>query len=74
MMRSIAWLALLACSVAMQRWPVSANAIACSMVSRSRISPIRITLGAWRSEFFSALSQLSVSSPTSRWVMMQFLC
>ena len=48
--------------------------MACSMVSRSRISPIRITSGAWRSEFLSAASQLSVSSPTSRWVMMQFLC
>jgi len=29
----------------------------------SRISPIRITSGAWRSVFFSADSQLSVSSP-----------
>ena len=74
MTRSSAWLALLACSVAMHRWPVSAKAIACSMVSRSRISPIRITSGAWRSVFFSAASQLSVSRPTSRCVTMQFLC
>ena len=69
MIRSSAWLALLACSVARHRWPVSAKAIACSIVSRSRISPIRITSGAWRSVFFSAASQLSVSTPTSRCVI-----
>ena len=74
MMRSSAWLELLACSVAMHRWPVSAKATACSMVSRSRISPIRMTSGAWRSVFFSAVSQPSVSMPTSRCVTMQFLC
>jgi hypothetical protein len=44
------------------------------MVSRSRISPIRITSGAWRSVFLSAASQLSVSMPTSRCVTTQFLC
>ena len=54
MIRSIVWLALLACSVPRQRWPVSAKAIACSIVSASRISPIRITSGAWRSVFLSA--------------------
>ena len=43
------------------------------MVSRSRISPIKITSGAWRSVFLRAASQLSVSRPTSRCVMMQFL-
>jgi hypothetical protein len=32
----------------------SANAIACSIVSASRISPIRITSGACRSVFFNA--------------------
>ena len=74
MIRSSAWLALLACRVARHRWPVSAKATACSMVSRSRISPIRITSGAWRSVFFSAATQLSVSTPTSRCVTMQFLC
>ena len=74
MIRSSAWLALLACSVARHRWPVSANATACSMVSRSRISPIRITSGACRRLFLSAMLQPSVSSPTSRWVTMQFLC
>ena len=42
--------------------------------SMSRISPIRITSGAWRKVFFSALSQESVSTPTSRWVIRQFWC
>ena len=74
MMRSSAWFELLACSVARHRWPVSANAMAWSMVSRSRISPIKMTSGAWRSVFFSAASQLSVSMPSSRCVTMQFLC
>ncbi len=74
MMRSIAWLALLACSVASTRWPVSAKAMAWSMPSRVRTSPIMITSGAWRRVFFSAASQLSVSMPTSRWVMMQPSC
>ena len=74
MMRSIAWLALLACKVAKHKWPVSANAIACSMVSASRISPIKITSGAWRKVFFKAISQLSVSMPTSRCITTQFLC
>ena len=71
MMRSSAWLALLACSVARHRWPVSANWMPNSMVSRSRISPIRITSGAWRRVFLSAECQLSVSTPTSRWVTTQ---
>ncbi|MCY1314740.1 hypothetical protein D9M70_654480 [compost metagenome] len=56
------------------RWPVSAKARACSMVSRSRISPIRITSGAWRRVFFSAAWKLRVSTPTSRWLMIDFLC
>ena len=34
MMRSIAWLALFECSVARQRWPVSAKVIAASIVSQ----------------------------------------
>ena len=68
MIRSIVWLALLACSVARHRWPVSAKAIACSIVSASRISPTRITSGAWRSVFFSAWCHECVSMPTSRCV------
>ena len=74
MMRSSAWLVEFACSVHITRWPVSAKAIACSIVSRSRTSPIRITSGAWRSVFFSATCQVSQSTPTSRCEMMQFLC
>ncbi len=74
MMRSRAWLVEFACRVDMHRWPVSAKAMPYSIVSRSRISPMRITSGAWRSVFLSALNQLSVSTPTSRCVMMQFLC
>ena len=35
---------------------------------------LRITSGAARSEFFSAISQLSVSTPTSRCVTMQLRC
>src|SRR6188508_3286416 len=45
-----------------------------SMVSRSRISPIRMTSGAWRSVFLSAACQFSVSTPTSRCVITQPLC
>ena len=66
MMRSIAWLALLECKVPMQRCPVSANVIAASMVSVSRISPMRMTSGACRSVFFNAFWNESVSKPTSR--------
>lgn len=52
--RSNVWLALLACNVPRHKCPVSAKAMACSMVSVSRISPIKITSGAWRSVFFRA--------------------
>ncbi|MNN63557.1 hypothetical protein D3C81_1789410 [compost metagenome] len=41
------------------------------MVSRSRISPIMITSGAWRSAFLSAVCSDAVSLPTSRWLMME---
>ena len=44
--------------------------MAYSMVCRVRISPIRITSGAWRRVLRSATSKDSVSTPTSRWVMM----
>ena len=74
MILSSAWFALLACSVARHKWPVSANWIPYSMVSLSRISPIRMTSGACRSVFFNAACQDSVSTPTSRWVITQPLC
>ena len=53
--------------VDMTRWPVSAAVSAVSMVSRSRISPTRMTSGSWRSALFSAWPKLIVSTPTSRW-------
>ncbi len=43
------------------------------MVCLSRISPIRMTSGAWRSAFFSATSKALVSVPTSRWFTIDFL-
>ncbi len=36
------------CSVPKVKWPVSAIRRADSMVSKSRISPIRTTSGSWR--------------------------
>ena len=51
------------CSVEMSRWPVSAAFMAVSIVSASRISPIRITSGSWRSAARSPMRKLSVSSP-----------
>ena len=38
----------LVCSVEKTRWPVSEAWMAISAVSRSRISPTRITSGSWR--------------------------
>ncbi len=73
-MRSRVWSALLECRVARHRWPVSAKVIAASMVVASRISPIRITSGASRIAFFSALWKAWVSKPTSRWLTIDFLC
>jgi len=55
------------CSVAKVRWPVSAAVMVSWMVSRSRISPTRITLGSWRSAPRRALLKLRVCWPISRW-------
>src|SRR5215467_5459018 len=49
MTRSIVCGALCVCSVAKTRWPVSAAVSAVPIVSKSRISPRRITSGSWRS-------------------------
>ena len=46
--RLIDWPASTVCSVLRTRWPVSAAMSATSTVARSRISPTRITFGAWR--------------------------
>ena len=40
---------------------------AAAIVSRSRISPMRITSGSWRSAYLSAAAKDFVSAPTSRW-------
>ena len=54
MMRSTVFDASMVCSVENTRWPVSAAVSAISIVSRSRISPTRITFGACRSAARSA--------------------
>ena len=56
------------CSVESTRCPVSAATSAVETVSKSRISPTRITSGSCRSEERSAVAKLSVSKPTSRWL------
>ena len=61
------------CSVANTRCPVSAMVSAASMVSRSRISPMRMMSGSWRSTYLSAVGNDAVSAPTSRWLTMHFL-
>ena len=54
MMRSTVFDASMVWSVESTRWPVSAASSATSMVSRSRISPTRMTFGACRSAARSA--------------------
>ena len=61
------------CRVASTRWPVSAAVIAAEMVSRSRISPTRMTSGSWRRTRLSAEANECVSSPISRWLTYAFL-
>ena len=61
------------CSVENTRWPVSAAVSAISMVSRSRISPTRITFGACRSAARSASAKVGVSLCSSRWWTVPFL-
>ena len=73
MMRSTVCGASWVWSVPKTRWPVSAAVIASEMVSRSRISPTRITSGSWRSTCLRAWAKLLVSWLTSRWLTMHFL-
>ena len=54
------------CSVDNTRCPVSAAVSAMSIVSRSRISPTRMTLGAWRRAPRSAAANVGVSLCSSR--------
>src|SRR5688572_5292028 len=72
MMRSMVFAAELVCNVPNTRWPVSAAVIARRMVSRSRISPTRMTSGSSRSALRSALLNDSVCGPTSRWLIRHF--
>ena len=74
MIRSTVPGALCVCSVPSTRWPVSAAVSAVPIVSRSRISPTRITSGSWRSAARSASPKLVASTPISRWLTMQRLC
>src|SRR6188472_3227960 len=70
MMRLIVSVASAVCSVESTRWPVSAAVSAVSIVSRSRISPTRMTSGSWRRAAFSAIAKLTASPPISRWLTM----
>ena len=74
MMRSIVLEALCVCSVPSTRWPVSAAVSAVAIVSRSRISPTRITSGSWRRRRAAPSAKLGASTPISRWLTMQRLC
>ena len=71
-MRSMVLAADEVCSVPNTRWPVSAAVSARRMVSRSRISPTRMTSGSSRSALRSALENDSVCGPTSRWLIRHF--
>ena len=44
------------------------------MVSRSRISPTRMTLGAWRRAARKPWGYASKSAPISRWLMVEYWC
>ena len=59
------------CTVDSTRWPVSAADRAARTVSSSRISPMRITSGSWRSTRRIARENDEVSMPTSRWLMIE---
>ena len=71
MMRSMVFGALEVWSVPNTRWPVSAAVSASEIVSRSRISPIRITSGSSRSALRNAFENELVCGPTSRWFTRQ---
>ena len=72
-MRSMVLAAELVCSVPNTKWPVSAPDSARRMVSRSRISPTRITSGSSRKAERKASLKPSVSRCTSRWLIRHFL-
>lgn len=69
MIRSTVCTALTVCRVLKTRWPVSAALRAASIVSASRISPMRITSGLWRTQCLSAAENERVSRLISRcWI------
>ena len=61
------------CRVPKTMWPVSAAVIAASIVSKSRISPTRITSGSCRNARRIASANEGTSTPTSRWLTVDFL-
>ena len=74
MIRSTVWAADEVCSVPKTRWPVSAAETASEIVSRSRISPTRMTSGSSRRAARRAEAKDSVWTFTSRWLTRHFLC
>ena len=68
MMRSTVEEAVVVWRVASTRWPVSEAVIASEIVSRSRISPTRMTSGSSRSDWRSAFAKDLVCAGTSRWL------
>ena len=74
MIRSIVCAAEFVWSVAKTKCPVSAAVIAVDIVSGSRISPIMITSGSWRSTARSASWNDLVSCPTSRCEIIALSC
>src|SRR6266403_3797107 len=53
------------CKVEKTKWPVSAASSAVAIVSRSRISPTRMTSGSWRRPARKAVEKFAVSTSTS---------
>src|SRR5207245_1572770 len=73
MMRLIVSVASSVCRVEKTRWPVSAASRPVSIVSKSRISPTRMTSGSCRSALRSACANDRVSTATSRWFTIDLL-
>jgi len=69
-MRVMVSVAFMVCRVLITKWPVSAALMAVSMVSQSRISPMRMMSGSWRKQARRALLKEGASEPISRWAMM----
>ena len=73
MMRLIVSVASSVWSVENTRCPVSAASRPVSIVSKSRISPTRMTSGSCRRALRSAYANERVSTVTSRWLMIDWL-